>query len=85
MKNMEVLDQENLLNWDMRDSRGHGKKLRKDNYRRDFKKNSFPHRTVDMWNGLDREVVCAKTIHDFKIKLDNTIQRRDLTSLAPLP
>ena len=75
MKNMEVLDRENLLNWDMRDSRRHGKKLRKDNYRRDFKKNSFPHRTVDIWNGLDREVVCAKTIHDFKIKLDNTRYR----------
>lgn len=42
----------------------------KDNYRRDVNMNSFPHRVVDVWNGLDKEVVCAKTIHDFNTKLD---------------
>ena len=42
MKNMEILDRDDLLDWDTRESRGHEKKLRKDNYRRDVKRNSFP-------------------------------------------
>ena len=75
MKNMETLDREDLLNWDTRESRGHGKKLRKDNYRRDMKKNSFPHRVVDVWNGLDKGVVWAEMIQNFKVKLDKTRYR----------
>ena len=31
------------------------KKLKKDNYRRDVKRNSFPHRVVDVWNNLDEK------------------------------
>ena len=71
MKDMEVLDREDLLKWETRNTRGHGRKLRKENCRRDLKKNSFPHRVVDVWNNLDKSVVCAKTIHEFKSKLDN--------------
>lgn len=71
MKNMEILDREDLLIWDTRNTRGHGKKLKKDNYRRDVKRNSFPHRVVDVWNNLDEKIVCAKTIHEFKTNLDN--------------
>ena len=63
MKNMEILDREDLLIWDTRNTRGHEKKLKKDNYRRDVKRNSFPHRVVDVWNNLDEKLVCAKTIH----------------------
>ncbi|XP_076059106.1 uncharacterized protein LOC143035878 [Oratosquilla oratoria] len=40
MKGMEVLDREDLLKWDKRKTRGHEKKLKKDSYRRDLKKNS---------------------------------------------
>ena len=65
------MDREDLLKWETRNTRGHGKKLRKSNYRRDLKKNSFPHRVVDVWNNLDETIVCAKTIHDFKTNLDN--------------
>ena len=54
----------------MRETRGYGKKLEKDNYRRDIKKNSFPHRVVDAQNGLDRDEVYTETIQNFKIKLD---------------
>ena len=50
--------------------------------RRDIKKYSFPYRTVDVWNALDREVVEAATIHNFKMKLDNFWEERDGTPRA---
>ncbi|MPC14150.1 hypothetical protein E2C01_006907 [Portunus trituberculatus] len=37
---------------------------------RNIKKFSFPHRTVDIWNGLSEEIVTAETVHKFKEKLD---------------
>ena len=52
-------------------TRGHSIKLKKDNYRRDIKKYSFPHRIVNKWNELSEEIVKAKTVHAFKKKLDN--------------
>ena len=37
---------------------------------KDIKMKGFPHRNVDAWNGLDRCVVQAKSISEFKYKLD---------------
>ena len=73
--NMEIPDRGDLLKWNKRDTRGQGMKLEKDMYRRDLKRNSFPHRVVDVWNGLDESVVCAKTINQFKANLDQTRYR----------
>ena len=70
MKGMGKIDKEDLFSWDTRATRGHGVKLKKTNCRRDIKKYSFPYRTVDAWNSLDKDTVLAKTIHDFKYKLD---------------
>lgn len=81
MMGMEELDREDLINWDTRDTRGHGKKIRWDSYRRDFKKNSFPYRAIEVWNGLQKEVVHAKSISEFKVKLDNE-RYRDGTARA---
>ncbi len=53
-----------------RNLRGHGKRLRKGACSRDVKKYSFPQMCVDVWNGLEREVVQAGTISIFKAKLD---------------
>ncbi len=39
--------------------------------RRDIKKNSFPQRCVEVWEGLEKEAVQAKTISEFKTKLDD--------------
>ena len=36
----------------------------------DIKKYSFPHRTIDILNGLREEVVAANSVHMFKEKLD---------------
>lgn len=46
------------------------KKLMKNGCRKDIKKKSFPQRNLDTWNVLDKEVVKAKLISEFKAKLD---------------
>ena len=70
MKGVERLDREDLVNRDIRDTRGHGKKLKMGNCRREIKKRSFPQRCIETWNSLDKAVVQTETIHDFKAKLD---------------
>ena len=42
-----------------RRTRGHSKKIEKSRCSKDVKKYSFPHRTVDVWNGLREEIVEA--------------------------
>ena len=79
---LEKVDRDDLIVQDERATRGHGKKLKKGACRRDIKKYSFPYRTVDVWNALDREVVEAVTIHNFKMKLDNFWEERDGTPRA---
>ena len=74
-KGMEMIDREHLMIRDVSDRRGHSKKLKKRACRRNFKKYSFPHRSITVWNELDGEIVCAKTIHEFKTKLDERIYR----------
>ena len=37
---------------------------------RDIKKYSFPYRTLDIWNGLNGEIVNANNIYNLKEKLD---------------
>ncbi len=59
----ENLDREDLMVRNDSGSRGNSKKLKKISYRRDVKKYSFPHRSISTWNGLDEEIVCAKSIH----------------------
>ena len=64
--------EEGFLNLEPGRTRGHGKRLKKENCRRDIKKYSFPHRVVDTWNGLSEDVVNAGSVHNFKDKLDKT-------------
>ena len=70
---VENLDREDLCVRSERETRGHGKKLRATTCRRDVKKFSFPNRSIELWNGLEEEVVCARNIHDFKEKLEKRI------------
>ena len=71
---LERIDRQNLVTvTGGRDSRtrGHSKKIQKSHCLRDVRKYSFPHRTVDVWNGLSEEVVSATTsVHVFKEKID---------------
>ena len=64
-----------FLKLNERNVRGHGKRLKKANCKKDIKKYSFPHRVVDTWNGLSEDVVNAVSVHSFKAKLDKTRYR----------
>ena len=63
---------EELLTVEGRAMRGHNKRIRKERFRRDIKKFSFPHRVVDVWNGLPSKLVDAVSVHSFKEQLDLT-------------
>ena len=68
LMSQNYLDGEDLLLWDTREMRGHGRKLKKSTCRRDIKMKSFPQRSVDIWNGLDKVVVQAQSLSVFKEK-----------------
>ena len=73
VNNMEKVDRNDLapqMEGGGRQTRGHGRKIRKGRCVSDIKKYSFPNRTIDVWNGLKKEVVTAKNLHTFKEKLD---------------
>ena len=54
----------------VRGLRGHDNQLSKGVCLKDIKKYSFPHRSIDKWNKLDRRVVEARNIHQMKTRLD---------------
>ncbi len=60
---MENVDKECFINLDTQSTRGHSKKLKKVNCRRDIKKYSFPHRSMNKWNELSEDIVNAITVH----------------------
>ena len=72
MMKKDYLDRDDLLVWDTWETRGHRRKLKKSTCRRDIKMKSFPQRSVDTWNGLDKEAVQAKLISVFKDELDKS-------------
>ena len=67
-----------LLELDTGSTRGHGRKLKKERCVKDIKKYSFPHRVVNAWNGLDKDVVQAISVHKFKAELDKISSRDGL-------
>ena len=68
---MDELDRDDLIvREERRELRGHSKKLRKGTCLKDIKKYSFPYRSVDMWNGLNKDIVEAGSVHQMKERLD---------------
>ena len=70
---LEKTDRRDLLLRGEREAgymRGHKKKLRKGSCLKYTKKFSFPHRSIDTWNGLNEQIVMATSVHNFKAKLD---------------
>ncbi len=55
--------------------RGHSKKLYKKRLKKDVKKYSFPDRAIDKWNALPEGVVCVKSVHSFKEKVDEMVSK----------
>ncbi len=72
MNDLEKLDRDDLVIGEERSLRGNGRRLRKATCSRDIKKNSFPQRCVEIWNGLGNEVGQAKTISAFTTRLDES-------------
>ena len=72
-KGLEKIDRDDLFVWDDR-TRGHENKVTnwKDYMQDRHKKYSFPYRSIETWNKLNAEVINARSIHDFKNKLDNS-------------
>ena len=66
----EHVDVEDLFTKGNTTLRGHSMKLLKRRGDKDVQKYSFPNRTIDLWNTLPEEVVCANSIHKFKEKYD---------------
>ena len=50
--------------------RGHTQRLSKGKCLKNTKRYSFPHRSIDTWNGLNEETVSARNVHKFKEILD---------------
>lgn len=70
VRGLEKVDKKDYIVKDKGRTRGHRYKLRKGRCKGDVRKYSFPYRSIDQWNKLGDEVVCAKNIHIFKDKLD---------------
>ena len=51
-------------------TRGHSYKFQKQHSRLRLRENSFSIRIVNTWNSLPDQVVCAKTVNEFKIGID---------------
>ena len=75
LSGIEKLDRDDIVVRDRRSVRKHGKKVKMSVCNKDIKKYSFPQRIVGTWNGLEKEIVEAKTIHCFKEKLDKSRYR----------
>ena len=58
------------------DTRGHQYKIEKQCTRLNIRKNSFVHRSVDLWNNLPSSVVAAKTVLSFEKRLDKLWQNQ---------
>ncbi len=75
LRGLENINSDDLVVWDLGNTRGHGKKLKISACRRDIKKFSFPHRSIPIWNRLNQETVCAESIHSFKASSDKNLYR----------
>ena len=51
-------------------TRGHSLRIRDKPFRTEVRRNFFTQRVVNLWNSLPRKVAEAKTLCDFKKKLD---------------
>ena len=73
---MIVVDKQNFIEFNKRETRGHGRKIQKPRGDIDAKKYNFPNRIVDQWNNLDKNIVNAKNINQFKKLYDEWRNRQ---------
>ena len=68
---IDILDREDLIKIDPSNYlRGHERRIKKDACTSDVKKYSFPHRGIEVWNGLRGEIVNATSVSQMKEHFD---------------
>ena len=73
---VDILDRDNLIKMASSNYlRGHPNKILKDICTSDIRKYSFPYRSIETWNKLSTDVVCAASVSQMKDKLDKCRQR----------
>ena len=68
---IDKVQYEQILPFSQTTTRGHSKKLHKQNCRTNVRKYSFSQRIVDEWNKIPKKVIDSKTINTFKSQLNN--------------
>ena len=58
-------------------TRNNGFKIDKYRYKKEIGRNWFSNRVVDEWNGLNSQVISARTIESFKRRLDRHMNAND--------
>ena len=64
-------------------TRGHSMALREHKVKKDLKKFSFAQRIIKVWNYLPEEVISARTVNNFKTKLEDVNLTRFLRGGEP--
>ena len=67
---IDKIDVSHLFTFSTRPSRGNSLKLVKPRALTTLKQHTFSHRVISLWNDLPNEVVTAKSINEFKNKLE---------------
>jgi ribonuclease P/MRP protein subunit RPP40 len=70
LNGLEGIKEETFFRRHLSVTRGHSMKLSKDRVNKDVLKYSFAHRVIDKWNRLPEKVINAKSINNFKNKID---------------
>jgi hypothetical protein len=76
VKGMENINYEIFFEKSISNTRGHDHKFFKPACRLDARKYFFSHRVVDIWNGLQTELVDCGTVNSFKNMLDKYMEGR---------
>ena len=76
LNGLEGVTEESFFQRRTSTTRGHSLKLFKERTRLDVAKYYFGNRTCNMWNALTEEVIQAKTVDEFKGKLDKNLKSR---------
>ena len=59
-------------------TRGHSLKIFKKGARLDIRKNSFPHRIINIWNYLPEQIIKAEDVHIFEGRLDKFMNNQEI-------
>ena len=88
IQQLKIVNKFDLVNWhyepryitsgdDMRNTRGHKYKLSKENTKDSIRLNFFNNRIANHWNALPENVVEAKSVNTFKMRVDKIYDKNN--------